>query len=235
MTISDDKDELYDLNELYKRGAVERSPVSIDKEIIKLAKANIVNAPATEEQYAPRRKLNSLARITSVAAVMVLSIYLFFDMRHEIQYEPILEESYDLSPDDLNEGAVSSASDEAEPSFKSSEPSAEVFEQESAAIKLEARKEKKRKEKQSAQKKSVQRESKPSLAPRLQKSMEAKPASSPATESLELNKLQHIRDLIAKGEKEKVLELLKEFVQKNPEYQLPDDLLFYLEKSSVNQ
>ena len=238
MTISDGKDELYDLNELYKQGAVERSPVSIDKKIIKLAEANIANASESEKKYAPRQKLNSLARITSVAAVMVLSIYVFFDIRDEIQYEPMLEESYDLSSDAMSEESVSLAPDEVELSFKSSAPSAEVFEQERAAIKLEVRKEKKVKEKkvkekQSAQKKSVQRESKPYLAPKRQKLMEPIQALSPATEPLELNKLQYIRDLVAKNEKEKALELLQEFVRQNPEYQLPDDLLFYLKKNDI--
>jgi len=233
MTISDGKDELYDLNELYKQGAVERSPVSIDKKIIKLAEANIANASESEKKYAPRQKLNSLARITSVAAVMVLSIYVFFDIRDEIQYEPMLEESYDLSSDAMSEESVSLAPDEVELSFKSSAPSAEVFEQERAAIKLEVRKEKNVKEKQSAQKKSVQRESKPYLAPKRQKLMEPIQALSPATEPLELNKLQYIRDLVAKNEKEKALELLQEFVRQNPEYQLPDDLLFYLKKNDI--
>lgn len=60
------------LNELYKQTADERPPTELDKNILILAKA--------KHQQNRFAKTMNLQRILSVAAVMVLSVYIFFEV-----------------------------------------------------------------------------------------------------------------------------------------------------------
>mgnify|MGYP000258702469 CR=1 FL=1 len=104
-------DEPYDLAKLYRHGARERPSEEIDRAILELAKGSL-DQSVTEKQDVSHEMLFTWSRITSVAAVMVLSIYLFFDMRHEVQYDPLLNESYDQQLDDAAGLSVPSVSSE---------------------------------------------------------------------------------------------------------------------------
>ena len=60
------------LDKLYKQSAIEKPPTDLDQQILELAKAN--------HQRTRFAKTMNLQRVLSVAAVMVLSVYIFFEV-----------------------------------------------------------------------------------------------------------------------------------------------------------
>lgn len=72
------------LNELYQQSALEKPPAQLDKKILELAKAN-------HERNRFAMTMN-LQRVLSVAAVMVLSVYIFFEVGGD--HSSMLDENF---------------------------------------------------------------------------------------------------------------------------------------------
>jgi len=280
MSTPSDQNEPYDLSKLYQHGARERPPEAIDRAILELAKGSEDQLSITEKQRVSHAMLSTWSRITSVAAVMVLSIYLFFDMRQEVQFDPLLNESYDRQLDDVTRPAAAPVSkgsvsnqlelEEREPQslqpmegvskqFEQGVPA--MFEQKKAEVQLKAKKERQSKHKNAIQKRALERQrievpARPSLAPsssakmsvfddaewahdsadQIQESTAQIQENTTSTEvaaaketaalmDSRLVDLQTIRRLLAEGKREAAIRLLEEFIQKNPDYLLPKDLL----------
>tara|TARA_R110001592_G_scaffold116214_1_gene317411 strand:+ start:514 stop:1179 length:666 start_codon:yes stop_codon:yes gene_type:complete len=86
MSNHDSEDDF--LSKLYKQSAIEKPPVELDKQILELAKAN-----HQRQRFAMSMNLQ---RVLSVAAVMVLSVYIFFDVSND--RSSMMEEDYLYPP-----------------------------------------------------------------------------------------------------------------------------------------
>ena len=86
MSNHDSEDDF--LNELYQQSALEKPPTELDKRILELSKAR--------HQRKRFAMTMNLQRVLSVAAVMVLSVYIFFDVSSD--RSTMLDEAYLYPP-----------------------------------------------------------------------------------------------------------------------------------------
>lgn len=214
-----DSDEDF-LDKIYAQSAKEQPPAELDKQILELAKNQVLHKPPASFQH--------WQRLASLAAVMVLSVYLFFDVRHERQH--LLEEAW--------HPAHRSALEHAPSSPEAASP--ELSEAESKGAPQKALKQKQATSdaypamessnmdaftdampkvmEQTEHKRSLRMQSQPDAAEALFETEQIKPSD--AAESM----LREITLLLAAGKQEDAKTLYLDFKQRFPDYPVADQI-----------
>lgn len=201
------------LNRLYKQTATEKPPEYLDKTILALAKAN----------HPPSRfaKMMNLQRVLSVAAVMVLSVYVFFEVDKE---QPIqMEQDMFFPSQNMLRSAPSPSSSSSSRNSSSPTPPYSVQETDSFELNEAAPVMEQLKMKQA--KKSSKKESAYFMADEISE-LAAQEASQDDLAVVTANEmLEEITQLLASGKKAEATELYKRFKKVFPQYPVPQGIV----------
>lgn len=197
------------LNSLYKKAATEKPPTELDKEILTLAKTN--------HQASRFTKMMSLQRVLSVAAVMVLSVYIFFEVDKDLPTQ--MEQDLFSPPQSMLRSAPSSSIGN---SYSDTHPSSvqqtESFEMNEVAPVMEQLKMKQAK-------KSAEKESVRFMADEISE-LAAQEASQEDLSVLTAEEmLKEITQLLASEKIAEATELYKHFKQLFPEHTVPEGIV----------